>query len=109
MNDPQRQWEAFYQELVNWCSLPEFKQILRSIKPEEVVVLLRAARRLDLLGDHDEVRQRVAEIEAVLAEHERWAQRTKDASAIGRIFIAIGGVMAVVWAFWDRLGPWLMK
>lgn len=109
MNNPQLQWEAFYQELVSWCSVSELRQILRATKPEEVLALLRAARRLDLLGDPDEVSKRVSEIIDILETHKRWEQRTKDVGAISRLFVAVGAVMTVIWAFWDKFGAWLSK
>lgn len=104
-----KEWEAFHRELVSWCSLPEFRRLLRAVSQEDLMAFVKVARRLDLMGDAQEVEARIALIMAIMENHKLWQQRSRDITMASRIFAAVGGVMLTAWAVWDRFLVWFMK
>lgn len=95
--DPQRHLEQIYQVLLRWGDIPDFQAALREVDPAELVALLRAAKRLELIGDPDTVRKRTDRLIVMIETHERWESRFADLRAVTKIFGVVGGTMTAVW------------
>jgi hypothetical protein len=108
MVDPQRHWEAYYQSFVEWGRADEVQKALRAVDPDELLVLLRSARRLGLIGDPADVERRTERIIEMIEAFDRWEQRRKDASTVVRIFAAVGLTVGALWAYGREFLTWLL-
>jgi hypothetical protein len=97
MKDPQVHYEEFYQALIAWASLEEFRQLLREVQPDELVTLMQVAKRLDLIAEPAQVERRIQRIEGILEAHAKWEQRRKDFRDVAQIIGVVFGAVLSIW------------